>query len=94
MCKSDLRYLNYILLSYYLNYCLRLYGVERERLHGIKVNICYNNHLSIISFWFLIKKTKATLSLLHISLYNFIRVPDNYYEKFTIIKIKKKKPSG
>lgn len=56
MCKSDLRYLNYILLNYYLNYCLRLYGMERKRLYGIKVNICYTNHLSIILFWFLIKK--------------------------------------
>lgn len=50
MCKSDLRYLNYILLNYYLNYYLRLYDMERERLYDIKMNICYNNHLSIILF--------------------------------------------
>lgn len=59
MCKSDLRYLNYILLNYYLNYCLRLYDMERERLYDIKMNICYNNHLSIILFWFLIKKNES-----------------------------------
>lgn len=59
MCKSDLRYLNYILLNYYLNYYLRLYDMERERLYDIKMNICYNNHLSIILFWFLIKKNES-----------------------------------
>lgn len=32
---------------------------------------------------------KAALSLLHINVYNFTRVPGNYYEKLTIIKIKK-----
>lgn len=34
---------------------------------------------------------KAALILLHINVYNFTRVPGNYYEKLTIIKIKKKR---
>lgn len=42
-------------------------------------------------FDFLLKKMKAALSLLHINVYNFTRVPGNYYEKLTIIKIKKKR---
>lgn len=42
-------------------------------------------------FDFLLKKMKAALILLHINVYNFTRVPGNYYEKLTIIKIKKKR---